>query len=626
MRVRLDIMAGAVVLLDVVRVFLPSLITVVGDAGSTPAELIGLYALVWFLAAFAAAPFARIGTAAAVLLLACRAALQFTDGGTPQAAISSIGLLAGLCWLVASAAKAPDARPVANGFIAGLAVSGVLHAALGGIDLVWRDGVWPWLVLALELAAFALTLRPGAGASGDQAQDAGALGGRVWWTFGPALLLWGLYTGSTSHAQASTDGATWAAVVVATGAVLSVAVAERPAFWTRHPAVPGVVLVLSALGFAFGRVTAGGIHGVSPAWTLFAQVAGQFALAGCLGWAARSSGRDRATRRGLATATGFLVFVVLFFAYYSAYDLGIPNRWVPVAAAVVVAAVSFVRSERQASSVRSELQAQEGRQWGVLAASVAGALLVSLAAAWPGSASWTPAPGGGLRVAAYNLRMGYGMNGTMTVEKQAKALRSLRPHVVLLSEVDRGWFLNGGRDQLRLISDRLGLKPLWAPAGDEVWGDALLTDLPVVTVRNHVLVKGGPTGAEALEVGVRWQGRTVTFIATHTQPPDGWTDLGQATQLARIARTAAATGTPVILGGDLNMQPSDRAFQILQGAGLNDAFASVRPFKTYPAGRNPTDQLDHILTTPGLTARDAVKLAVPYSDHLPVAVTLTGVR
>ncbi|MEV4258524.1 metal-dependent hydrolase, partial [Spirillospora sp. NPDC049652] len=77
MRVRLDVMAGTVVLVDVVRVFLPSLITVVGDAGSTPAELIGLYALVWFVAAFAAAPFARrIGTGAALLLLAARAALQ----------------------------------------------------------------------------------------------------------------------------------------------------------------------------------------------------------------------------------------------------------------------------------------------------------------------------------------------------------------------------------------------------------------------------------------------------------------------------------------------------------------------------------------------------------------------
>src|SRR5690606_24609978 len=37
---------GVAILMDVLRVFLPSLITVFGSAGSTPAELIGVYALV----------------------------------------------------------------------------------------------------------------------------------------------------------------------------------------------------------------------------------------------------------------------------------------------------------------------------------------------------------------------------------------------------------------------------------------------------------------------------------------------------------------------------------------------------------------------------------------------------
>ncbi|RFU37604.1 metal-dependent hydrolase [Actinomadura logoneensis] len=534
--------------------------------------------------------------------------------------MASAGLLAGLCWLVAAAATTRDARPAATGFVAGLAASGVVHAALGGTDLAWRTGAWPWLVLALELGLFALTLRPR-----PRPADETGSGSRLWWTLGPALLLWGLYTGSSSHAQASADGATWAAVVVAVGAVLSVGVVERPATWTRHPVVPGVVLVLSAAGFAFGRATVDGVHGVSPTWTVAAQVAGQLALAGCLGWAARSSSRQTvgeegsqagasgfSARRGVATATGFLVFVVLFFAYYSAYDLGMPNRWVPLAASVLVAAVSFTRTERP----------ERGRQWTVLGAAVASAMVIPLAMALPGTPSWSAAPGDGLRVAAYNLRMGYGMDGTMAAAGQAAALRSLRPHVVLLSEVDRGWFLNGGRDQLRLMSDRLGLKPVWAPAGDEVWGDALLTNLPVVSVRNHVLAKGGPTGAQALEVGVRWRGRVVRFVATHTQPPEGWSSLAQAEQLARIARSAAAGGVPVVLGGDLNMQPGDRAFQVLLGAGLNDAFAAVRPFATYPARPRPTDQIDHILVTPGLTAQDPAKAPVPYSDHLPVAVTL----
>ena len=44
-RIRWDVLLGVVVLADVLRVFLPSLITLVGSAGSTPAEVMGAYAL-----------------------------------------------------------------------------------------------------------------------------------------------------------------------------------------------------------------------------------------------------------------------------------------------------------------------------------------------------------------------------------------------------------------------------------------------------------------------------------------------------------------------------------------------------------------------------------------------------
>jgi endonuclease/exonuclease/phosphatase family metal-dependent hydrolase len=90
------------------------------------------------------------------------------------------------------------------------------------------------------------------------------------------------------------------------------------------------------------------------------------------------------------------------------------------------------------------------------------------------------------------------------------------------------------------------MRAVWAPAGDEVWGDALLTDLPVTSVRNRPLVKGGPTGAQALEVDLRKDGRDITVIATHTQPPEDWKSLAQAEQLAGIARATAQGGRSVI--------------------------------------------------------------------------------
>ncbi|WP_067471484.1 endonuclease/exonuclease/phosphatase family protein [Actinomadura hibisca] len=611
-RIRWDVLLGTLVLADVLGVFLPSLITLVGSAGETPAEVMGAYALSWFVAAFLTVPLARLVPArrlalgAGAALIVARAALQFTDGDGPQLYAASLGLLAGLVWLTATA-QAGAAGPAMTGLVGGLALATALHAALEGIDVVWRGGPLPWLVLIVYLALFGLALW--------RRSDDGPGAARMWLAAGPALLLWGLYTGNSAHAQASAGWPGWAAAALITGcAAASVAVAAQPRFWTRHPAVPAVLLVVSALGFAVGRATVDGVHGVAASWTVGAQVLGQFALAGCLGWAAARPGADRPARRGLAMAGGMLLFVLLVFAYYSAYDLGVPNRWVPVLAALLVAAPSLART------VRTEREPGFG-PWipAAIAISVAAVLAAPL---WrPSAPAWTPAPDG-LRIAAYNLRMGYGMDGTMTVERQAAALRALRPHIVVLGEVDRAWMLNGGRDNLRLLAERLGLRAVWAPAGDEVWGDAVLTDLPVTRVSNAPLVRGGPTGAQALRVDVRWQDRDIAVLATHTQPPTDWSDLGQAEQLAGLARAAAADRREVVLAGDLNLQPGERPWHTLLGAGLSDALAAVRPLRTFPAD-TPDQQLDHVLVTSGLTARDAVSPATNASDHRPVAVTLT---
>ncbi|WP_433149076.1 endonuclease/exonuclease/phosphatase family protein [Actinomadura nitritigenes] len=614
-RIRFDVLFGVLVLADVLRVFLPSLITLVGSAGETPAEVMGAYALSWFVAAFLTVPLARLVPArrlalgGGAALIVARIALQATDGGDPQLYTASVGLLAGLVWLVATAMTARDTAPAMTGFVAGLAVATALQAAIEGIDLVWRAGVVPWIPLLVYLALFAVALARHREADGEPAAP------RAWLGAGLSVLLWGVYTGNAGHAQAS---AGWsggvAAALIAAVAVLSVAVAARPRFWTRHPLVPAAGLVLSALGFAAGRATVDGVHGVSPGWTVGAQVLGQLALAGCLGWAARVPGPDRPGRRGTAMAGGWLLFVVLMFAYYSAYDLGTPNRWVPVVTALGTAALA-VRAPRAA----------EPRGVGLWAAGTALVAVVAVAAVplWRDTGpKWRPVDDGGLRLAAYNLRMGYGLDGTMTVTHQADALRGLRPHIVVLSEVDRAWMLNGGRDSLRLIADRLGLRAVWVPAGDEVWGDAVLTDLPVTSVRSTPLVKGGPTGAEALRVGVRWKGRDLTVIATHTQPPDGWTDLGQAEQLARLAREAARGGRQVVMAGDMNLEPGSAPWRVLLGAGLTDALASARPFATFPAAPRPVQQIDQVLVTPGLTGRDQADEPVAYSDHRPIAVTL----
>jgi hypothetical protein len=86
----LALAAGVLLLVDVLRVWLPSIITIFGQAASTPAELMGAFALLWFVIAVAAVPLGkRVGTlrvaiAGALGLAAARLALVFVHGGQPQ--------------------------------------------------------------------------------------------------------------------------------------------------------------------------------------------------------------------------------------------------------------------------------------------------------------------------------------------------------------------------------------------------------------------------------------------------------------------------------------------------------------------------------------------------------------
>jgi endonuclease/exonuclease/phosphatase family metal-dependent hydrolase len=603
---------GVAILIDVLRVFLPSLITIFGSAGSTPAELIGVYALGWFLAGFLVVPGARLirpgilAVVGALLLVAGRAVLQFTDGGQPQLLVASVALLGGLWWLTATAMAAPTNLPL--GVVWGFALATGVHAALDTVDLVWRDSTVPFILVAVELAAFTVSLRF-AGSTVESPTPAP----RALLAIGPALLLWGLYPGNPAHAQAAAGWAPIpAALMVVAAGFIATLLAARPR-WTGHPAVPGLALVASAVAFAYGAATIDGVHGIAPWWTVVAQVVGVLALGACLGWAATlAAALDRPYRRGLLLATGLLLFMIFAFAYYAAYDLGVPNDYVPILVAVVVAVLAAVgvHSGEPVRSPRPVLAA--------LAGAVTAVVAVALVPVWRPAAVAPLPPGEGLRIASYNIRMGFGLAGTLTLREQTQVLRDLRPHVIALSEVDRAWFLNGGHDDLRLIAESLGMQMIWAPAADEVWGDALLTNLPVTSVRNHVLVQGGPTGAQALEVGIRWNDRDLTIIATHLQPPPDWEPLDQVEQLADIVLAAAK---PTVVAGDLNLEPGEPAWETLRSAGLVDAFASVRPFVTSPS---PSDeeQIDHILTTPGFRYTDPANPDVPYSDHRAVAITL----
>jgi endonuclease/exonuclease/phosphatase family metal-dependent hydrolase len=554
-----------------------------------------------------------VALVSAVLLAGCRAALLATDGGQPQLYVASVGLLAGLAWLAASAAVTADPLP---GAVFGLVLGTLAHAAVDTFDLTWRGGFAGWSVVAATAGVFLF-----AQWSSPAADPSPAGGAAAWFLLGPVLLLWGMLAGSPALATVAISYAygdfpgvadagpvgvlpVAALVAVSSGLFVAAAFLGGP----RRLTVPVGAIALLAATVAFIRVDGSLLW---PAIPLAALGLG-------LLWNA-STGTAPASspsRRGFAVVGGTVVFAVAAVLYYASYDLGYPNGWVPVAIGVLLAAVA---ARRLSAAPVSPIG-----WWAAPAAVTAVATLaaaaiapVTVRAAEPAA---EPAQPGRLRVVAYNIRMGFGLDGRFDLDGLAGVVAGQRPDVVLLSEVDRAWLLNGGHDTVALLARRLGMPYRFAPAADAVWGDAVLTRLPVVDARTvRLSAVGAPTGAQALGVVVRAADREVAVVSTHLQPPPDGGPVVQAREVASFARSFAA-GRPLVVGGDMNTRPGDPAFQELLGAGVVDALAAARPLNTSPADA-PDEQIDHLLVSPGVAVSDVVAPPGTASDHLAVAAT-----
>ncbi|MFC8846253.1 MULTISPECIES: endonuclease/exonuclease/phosphatase family protein [unclassified Micromonospora] len=617
---------GIVVLTDVLRVFLPSVITIFGQAAATPAELLGAFALGWFVLALAFPLLVRrLGArpatlAAAVALGGARLALTAAPGGRMQLWLATAGLLAGLLWLAGTATT--TGRPV-PGLALGIALGAIVHASLGTYDLVWRGGPAGWsgsvALVALFLVATARPARP--------AEPGGA---RAWLLAGPALLLTGLvalspavaatassYRGGSESglARSPEPGDLSTLVAWAVGLFLFGAL-NRPPRGPWRGAGP-LALVAGAVLFATGEPQL-----LGPAVVLAAAGTGAcLALAGAAPPAAAppTGGATpwRSSRPGLAAVLGMLLFAVAAVGYYAAYDLGYPNAAVPVGVAGLVAAVALGGGPRRATSTPP-------RRWvpGITAATT---LVVLVATGLPFGVPTPLRPGtppAGVRVVAYNIRMGYGLDGRFDPGGLARVVARERPDVVVLGEVDRGWLLNGGHDTLALLAARLRMPYVFAPAADPLWGDAVLSRFPMAAARSERLASvGAPTGAQALGVTVDLGGDVrLAVVATHLQPPPGREPVAQARAVAGFAFRYAA-GLPLVVAGDLNTEPGSPGYAEFTRAGLVDALASARPLPTSPAD-DPREQIDHVLVSAGVRAADPVAPRSTASDHLPVAVTL----
>lgn len=601
---------------DAARVWGPSLITIFGQAASTPAEIIGMFALACFLVAlliarYIAQPWAGVTGAVAVM------AMMWTSGpghlgGQAQLCAATVALVLSAAWLCQVTATNASALPA--GVALGWYWSSVTHAALGTWGAVWREDVWAAVAL---IAPILVLVTAGMTYLSGRTVAPGNLSRRVAWFVFPLLMVAGVTV--VNVGRASAIDSLWGPMAVVAGCVLALCLAGRATRTTRLLAA--VIASSSVAASLMLTATVNGSPGTMPPIVLLAHFLGPAAIVLLL------QHTPETPERATSVAIGSLGWVLLLFAYYAGYDLGY-HADVVLVAVTVVAAIALA-SGSVPVAVRFAPRFGLGALLVGIALVVAGPfitirpespMLAKVLEPLGADGSGTPS----VQVAAYNLRMGYGMNGRFDPAAVAQVFAG--KHVALVSEVDRGWLLNGGQDDLAILARLTKSKAYFNPAADPVWGDAVLTRLPVSQRKGTALPSyGAVTGAGMQSVLVNIDDATKWwFISTHVQPTTTQEDgtLAQVRAVEALAKKRAATGNPVVLGGDFNLEPGSPSWNVLVGGSLFDACSANRPMFTFDP-ELLDQQLDHFFATTDLTVECLGSVKTTASDHLPITATFS---
>lgn len=630
--VRLGLPALVLLLgLQALRVFIPSLAWYLRDTVGVSSATLGAAALGTFLLGFMAAPLRRVLGPTGYLrftvagLAVARLAEQVVHQPAADLALSLLGTAIFLCAFPAVLAHARAIQPetaaatLAGGWALGLALDTALKGLAGTLDLSWWRTPLALIAVLLECGALVLLLwrspRPAADTPTDvDGRSALALAG-----LGPLLFLQAMvYQNLGWMAQVANLTSSAALVLAMIGnLVLAAGVwvgLRRPFALRPLTALVGTACLALSISVA-GQPT--------PVFT-FNVVIAQFVIGWSLAAIALSAGAP--TRAGIGRSAawwtaGLVVFLIHTFAYYVSLDLPLPVRRSDL---LTLAAVVFGLAVLRATTLLSPRPLPHVPS----AAALAGVALtflpaITFALLQPAA---RPAPQPGrppLRILTYNIHSAYNSQGAQDPEAIARVIEATDPDVVALQEVSRGWLLDGSTDLAPFLARRLDMQLLFQGTADPVWGNALLTRLPILENGSAPLPLAGtllPRGYlwAKLDAGLRGP---LLVIVTHLHHVEG----EHAPRLAQIPVLLDFWGgRPYsVLLGDLNSEPGYREMELISEAGFRDAWseAGVGGGLTWPASA-PFERIDWIWHTPDLRAVEAAIPATTASDHLPLFVVL----
>lgn len=311
------------------------------------------------------------------------------------------------------------------------------------------------------------------------------------------------------------------------------------------------------------------------------------------------------------TISGFL-FVVLLFVFLSFYG----PIWI-LPAAVAMTGIPALASLFSRDESRSEVHATAVPNSVAQPALLAGVGLLFLPSFLVGIASPPPTieleATADMRLLTYNIRQGFGSGNRFDLEAVAQEIERYPADVIALQEIGRGWIISGSVDTLAWLSRRLDMPALYGANAGDLWGNAVLTRLPVIDAGNtHFdLEDRVPRGFQDLTL--RTTDGPIRIVNTHLDhEEDGST--ARSSQILRILEALDHAPRTVLLG-DLNATSESVTIRTLAKAGFEDGVPGGPP--TYPADA-PFDRIDYIFATRDLRVIESRTGDSLASDHLLV--------
>ena len=232
-----------------------------------------------------------------------------------------------------------------------------------------------------------------------------------------------------------------------------------------------------------------------------------------------------------------------------------------------------------------------------------------------------------LRVLAYNIKHGQGMDGKVDVERIARVIKAQQPDLVALQEVDKHCRRSGNQDIAARLGELLGMEHRFGKAipfqGGE-YGNAVLSRLPIKSATTHALPKSSEPRA-ALEVVVEVQGKPMSFVSLHLERNSGGQRNAQTKALVELFTERPH---PVILAGDYNAARWSEPMKVLTDAGWdilkkNDG-KDIRTFhgekKRADSATTARVEIDYLVVR-GLPKAKITHGVIPEemaSDHRPI--------